>query len=132
MGGLAAGGDLRSRLEADAAGRRTADEPLSLLDPDPGVHDRYLQGPLRARLLAARQPRAGLGADARSPTRLDNCGYGPRAARWRSSSATRSLVCIAAIRSCRGCEPDSSISTTRSGDTSPARRSMTIPTSSRT
>ena len=31
--------------KAPAAGRRTADDPLPLLDPDPGMHDRDRQGP---------------------------------------------------------------------------------------
>ena len=55
-----------------------------------------------------------------------------RLARWRSSSATISLVWRAAIRSWRGWAPASSISTTRSGETSPARRPITTSTSWRT
>ena len=45
LDGGADGAGLRSGLEAPAAARRAADDPLPLLDPDPGMHDRDRQGP---------------------------------------------------------------------------------------
>ena len=52
----AAGPRLRGGLEAAAAAGRAADDPLPLLDPDPGVHDRHRQGPRGARLRARSSP----------------------------------------------------------------------------
>ena len=133
------GGRRRGGLEAAAARRRAATDQVRSLGLLAGMHDRHLQGPLRALLRASEEPRRG----ARRAPRRRRCArplerrraptadHPPRA-RSPSSRATRSFVCRAAISSFRGPIPASMISIARSGSTSPASRSVKTRTSSAT
>ena len=76
--------------------------------------------------------RASLAREFVDPVENRRAQLARRSARWRSSSATSSFVCRAAIRSRRGCAPSSSISITRSAGSSAASRFITMSTSWRT